>query len=559
MIEKILYFYFFGSIGLVLIEAFWFRDAKKENSNWWIGNIHRFIFMIIKSIFRGIYKIFSYVKYKIYEKEIKLKEQEDSKTKELERISREEAKIIENERQEEYRCFNSNLSTIENRISEQDTVIRRMDFFIYTNSIFDITNMMSLIFNEDRDEFFFRDFISSFSNRRYKKIIDFVFGELDFSKINLEKMNKYISSLRWHHSVENLISGAEKSNSNFDKIDKLKKSVNEKIKQISRLEKDPIYMLNCIFKRSQFGIDLENVAFENSIIVLDIGIPTVKDVIQEISIGRKKKLTKKQLSSICSQFHPSLAVAISKFIVNNLSQGSFEHLVLNLNADTIVPSSGKKERKCVFSIMLKYQEIVDFELKTINPLEAANYLKSRMQTFGEKEIAVEPIYSIKDDRVVETKDVASKVVEGFNLAAMDWEDFEHLVTQLFERLYAERGGVVATTQRSADGGVDAILHEPTPSGGIIKIVIQAKRHTNLIAPSDVRDLFGTVTHENAGKGILVTTSYFGPEAIEFAGDHNIELIDGKKLIELINKVGMGNFKIDIQEAKKIIKASKKEN
>jgi restriction system protein len=46
--------------------------------------------------------------------------------------------------------------------------------------------------------------------------------------------------------------------------------------------------------------------------------------------------------------------------------------------------------------------------------------------------------------------------------------------------------------------------------------------------SAVRDLYGTVVHEGANRGILMTTSRFGGDAYEFAKSHPISLIDGPK-------------------------------
>ena len=51
-----------------------------------------------------------------------------------------------------------------------------------------------------------------------------------------------------------------------------------------------------------------------------------------------------------------------------------------------------------------------------------------------------------------------------------------------------------------------------------KIVIQAKRYTNTVGVDSVRDLYGTVLNEGAIKGILITTSQYGPDAYEFARD-----------------------------------------
>src|SRR3546814_10943818 len=98
---------------------------------------------------------------------------------------------------------------------------------------------------------------------------------------------------------------------------------------------------------------------------------------------------------------------------------------------------------------------------------------------------------------------------------MEWGDFEHLVRELFEKEFATRGGEVKITQASADGGVDAVAFDPDPiTGG--KIVIQAKRYTHTVGVSAVRDLYGTIQHESASRGILITTADYGPDAYQFA-------------------------------------------
>jgi restriction system protein len=48
--------------------------------------------------------------------------------------------------------------------------------------------------------------------------------------------------------------------------------------------------------------------------------------------------------------------------------------------------------------------------------------------------------------------------------------------------------------------------------------LQAKRYKNTVRVSAVRDLYGTMLNEGASKGILVTTSGYGPDAYEFANN-----------------------------------------
>jgi restriction system protein len=59
-----------------------------------------------------------------------------------------------------------------------------------------------------------------------------------------------------------------------------------------------------------------------------------------------------------------------------------------------------------------------------------------------------------------------------------------------------------------------------------------------VNPSAVRDLYGTVTHTGATKGILVTTSGFGPDSRAFAADKPLTLITGDQLVTMLREQGL---------------------
>ncbi len=111
-------------------------------------------------------------------------------------------------------------------------------------------------------------------------------------------------------------------------------------------------------------------------------------------------------------------------------------------------------------------------------------------------------------------------------------EFETLVCNLFGKMGLES----KLTRSSRDGGVDVVTFDKRPVlGG--KVVIQAKRYRHTVGVSAVRDLFGTMMNEGANKGILVTTSGYGPDAYDFAKDKPIQLIDGGGLLYLLDQVG----------------------
>ncbi|OHV65779.1 restriction endonuclease [Pseudofrankia sp. BMG5.36] len=111
-----------------------------------------------------------------------------------------------------------------------------------------------------------------------------------------------------------------------------------------------------------------------------------------------------------------------------------------------------------------------------------------------------------------------------DLLAMDPYDFEQLVANLFTAM----GYTTQRTGRSGDGGVDVEVRSDDPlASGLI--VISVKRLKRTVAAHYVRELAGTVHDRDAIKGILVTTSGFGPSSWEFAAKNRLELVDGERL------------------------------
>jgi hypothetical protein len=152
-----------------------------------------------------------------------------------------------------------------------------------------------------------------------------------------------------------------------------------------------------------------------------------------------------------------------------------------------------------------------------------------------------------DDRIVLDRDVAEGLEQEANLAAMPWEDFEHLVRQLFEWEFGRHGAEVRLTRASRDRGVDAIIFDPDPLRGG-KFVIQAKRYTLPVDVAAVRDLYGTLINEGANRGILITTSHYSPDAYAFARDKPISLLTGADLIDMLRRHGR-RYRIDLEEAR----------
>jgi restriction system protein len=205
------------------------------------------------------------------------------------------------------------------------------------------------------------------------------------------------------------------------------------------------------------------------------------------------------------------------------------------------------------SVQATREECLPINLANVDPKACFRLLRGVGSSKLHGMAAVPPIVHIDraDTRFVDARGVVDSIESVTNFAAMDWQDFEHLIRELFEKEFVSTGGEVKITQASKDGGVDAIAFDPDPIRGG-KIVIQAKRYTNVVGVSAVRDLFGTTVNEGATKGILVTTSDYGPDAYAFAKGKPLTLLNGANLLHLLEKHGH-QARIDIQEAKILLK------
>ncbi|MBL7966701.1 MAG: restriction endonuclease [Prolixibacteraceae bacterium] len=213
-------------------------------------------------------------------------------------------------------------------------------------------------------------------------------------------------------------------------------------------------------------------------------------------------------------------------------------------------ATGNEEVTCIVSIQVKKEDFARINLANVDPKACFKSFKGVGSSDLSGLSAIQPILQNrqKDKRFVDSHSV--EFDDTTNLAAMAWEDFEHLIRELFEKEFSSNGGEVKVTQASRDGGVDAVAFDPDPIRGG-KIVIQAKRYTNTVGVSAVRDLFGTVMNEGANKGILVTTSDYGSDSYEFAKGKPITLLNGANLLYLLEKHGT-RAKIDIKEARRLM-------
>jgi len=299
---------------------------------------------------------------------------------------------------------------------------------------------------------------------------------------------------------------------------------------------------------------------ETKTLIVDYSLPKIEDMpsIKAVKyVQSQDKTVETNLSeSALNKLYEGVNYQIALRTLFELFCGdeakALDAIVFNGFVDTTDKATGLSIKPCIMSIQVSRNEFESINLVQVDPKACFRKLKGVSASKLHALAPVAPVAQInrEDKRFVESYDVATGLDDSVNLASMDWEDFEHLIRELFGKEFAVGGGEVKVTQASRDGGVDAVAFDPDPIRGG-KIVIQAKRYTNVVGVAAVRDLWGTINHEGAMKGILVTTSNYGPDAYEFAKCKPITLLDGGNLLHLLAKHGH-RARIDLLAAKKEI-------
>jgi restriction system protein len=290
--------------------------------------------------------------------------------------------------------------------------------------------------------------------------------------------------------------------------------------------------------------------------VVDVRFPSQAEVpdIVEFRFDKRKKETvpvtmkKKEHDELYDGVLKQAVLRTIHEVFESVYVPHVDAVVVNGWVTALDRATGNETTSCVISVSANRGPFEKINLARVDVSECIKSLKGLVAGPLSQVAPVKPLMKVdrSDARFIESKEVLADINAAANLAEMPWEDFEHLVRELFSKIFSGDDTEVRVTQASRDGGVDAVAFDPDPIRGG-KFVIQAKRYTKVVPVSAVRDLYGTMISEGAAKGILVTTAYFGRDTRDFAKDKPITLIDGSNLVYLLEQHGH-RVRIDLDAA-----------
>lgn len=131
--------------------------------------------------------------------------------------------------------------------------------------------------------------------------------------------------------------------------------------------------------------------------------------------------------------------------------------------------------------------------------------------------------------------------------------FEKVVVEFLGAMgYGGFAGSGAITGKSGDGGIDGIIKEDKL--GLDVVCLQAKKWEGTVGRPVVQGFVGSMDYIRAKKGVIITTSQFSREALEFVDrieGKKVVLIDGVTLVELMIEHNVGVATTKTSELKEV--------
>ncbi len=195
-------------------------------------------------------------------------------------------------------------------------------------------------------------------------------------------------------------------------------------------------------------------------------LPRLQEVayVQSRDDFREKNLTDAQTRKLYDSLIYQIALRTVHEVFESDQVQAVKSVVFNGYVTAVDPSTGLSTTNCILSLQAGRDEFQKINLAQVDPRACFKSLKgvgsSKLHTLT----AIAPIMELRrdDGRFVSAREVANTLDDSVNLATMDWEDFEHLIREIFEQEFRSGGGEVKVTQASRDGGVDAVAFDPDP-------------------------------------------------------------------------------------------------
>lgn len=247
-------------------------------------------------------------------------------------------------------------------------------------------------------------------------------------------------------------------------------------------------------------------------------------------VGTTGEIREKKRPDVeCRKLYRSVVSQIALLYMRDLLEADpeLQNVELSGHVHAVDPATGHRGYPCLITFAVDRERYATLNLRDVTPEKCLTHLNALVSSHPHAVESVTPVrdFDLARYSFVESVDVVAGLDSRTDLTRMTPTEFEHFVRQLFEA----RGLEGWTTDRVGDDGVDAVVLNRDPIVGGLTIV-QAKKYTRVLGVNHIRELVGAMDEKRAGRGILVTTSWFASGCWTKATENGrVELIDGPRL------------------------------
>jgi restriction system protein len=385
-------------------------------------------------------------------------------------------------------------------------------------------------------------------NQRYQVACEE--AERDFAQA--QKEHRRQEAARQHEVADRRAAWDRKAAQEKHEIDEHSIRVDELTAGFRKQERLPVSeYVQMVLDRSPYPEDFparRRVGYvpESSLLAVEWYLPTI-DVVPAYKAFRHVKSRKavepvKRPADEIEKLYISIIAQIAVRTVREIFVATPDDMISTVvftgQVDTVNPATGRGIQPALIT-MRATKELFDVLVLTEPKFDPVASIRQHffagISPHPAELVPVEPVmpFSMADPRVVEPIDVLSTIDQRPNLLKLSPTEFESFIQNLFTKM----GYETKQYKRSGDGGIDCMAFKRDPVAPM-KIAVQAKLYNRTVQPTHVRDLYGTVQHEGATLGIMITTAGYGPDSWKFANGKPLHLIDGTGLLSICQEHGI---------------------
>ena len=179
----------------------------------------------------------------------------------------------------------------------------------------------------------------------------------------------------------------------------------------------------------------------NGILLYTISLPNLENANLCVELKTKfRKATDKEVRTAQEFLLHALSLRIIHEVFATSEMSKVQMVGLNMKLEFINRHNGRWMNEIIGSLAVTRSEFASLNIAEVNPKLCFRSLKGVAAPSFQDLSAVRPvlIFDRDDKRIVEGREVVDKLEAETNLAAMDWEDFEHVVRELFSKMFSAR-------------------------------------------------------------------------------------------------------------------------